>query len=103
MALTDAQIKTVVPKPGKRYSKADTGGLLLGITPGGVRSWIFRCRINGKQEKVVIGRYPDVNLKKRESRTRQAGSQGTGGKISIPRAKGHKLRTLGRSNRQRIW
>ena len=53
----------VKPKAGKRYSKADTGGLLLDITPGGVRSWQFRYRLNGKREKVVIGRYPDVSLK----------------------------------------
>ena len=63
MALTDVQIKALKPKAGKRYSKADTGGLLLDITPGGVRSWQFRYRLNGKREKVVIGRYPDVSLK----------------------------------------
>lgn len=63
MALTDAQIKALKSKPGKRYSKADTGGLLLDVTPGGVRSWIFRYRLNGRREKIVIGRYPDVSLK----------------------------------------
>jgi hypothetical protein len=36
MALTDAQIKGLKPKVG-RYSKADGGGLLLDITPGGGR------------------------------------------------------------------
>lgn len=55
--------KDVEAKAGKRYSKADTGGLLLDVTPGGVRSWLFRYRLNGKREKVVIGRYPDVSLK----------------------------------------
>jgi len=63
MALTDAEIRTFKPTPGKRYSKADTGGLLLDITPGGVRTWLYRYRLNGKREKVVIGRYPDVSLK----------------------------------------
>ncbi len=63
MALTDAQIKGLKPKAGKRYSKADGGGLLLDITPGGVRSWVFRYRLNGKREKVVLGRYPDLSLK----------------------------------------
>jgi hypothetical protein len=46
MALTDAQIKTLKPRAGERYSKADTGGLLLDITPGGVRLWVFRYRLN---------------------------------------------------------
>lgn len=63
MALTDAQIKKLKPKAGRRFSKADGGGLLLDITPGGVRSWLFRYRLKGKREKVVIGRYPDVSLK----------------------------------------
>lgn len=62
MALTDAEIRTLKPRAGERYSKADTGGLLLDITPGGVRSWLFRYRLNGKREKVVIGRYPAVSL-----------------------------------------
>ena len=72
MTLTDAKIKGLKPKPG-RYSKADTGGLMLDITPGGVRSWVFRYRLNGKREKVVLGRYPDVSLKEaRAERDKQA-------------------------------
>lgn len=63
MPLTDAQIRGMKSEPGKRYSKADGGGLLLDVTPGGVRSWLYRYRLNGKREKVVIGRYPDVTLK----------------------------------------
>ena len=73
MALTDAQIKGLKPK-ATRYSKADSGGLLLDITPGGVRSWVYRYRLNGKREKVVIGRYPDVSLKEaRAERDKLAG------------------------------
>ena len=63
MALTDAQIKGLKPKAGARYSKADGNGLLLDVTPGGVRSWVFRYRLNGNREKVVLGRYPDLSLK----------------------------------------
>ena len=63
MALTDAQIKGLKPKDGTRYSKADGNGLLLDITPGGVRSWVFRYRLNGKREKLVLGHYPDLSLK----------------------------------------
>jgi hypothetical protein len=63
MALTDAQIKALKPKAGMRYSKADGNGLLLDITPGGVRSWVYRYRLNGKREKLVLGRYPDLTLK----------------------------------------
>jgi len=63
MPLTDAQIKGLKPKAGTRYSKADGNGLLLDITPGGVRSWVYRYRLNGRREKLVLGRYPDLTLK----------------------------------------
>ncbi len=63
MPLTDALIKGLKPIAGSRYSKADGGGLLLDVTPGGVKSWVFRYRIDGKRDKLVIGRYPDVSLK----------------------------------------
>ncbi len=63
MPLTDALIKGLKPIAGSRYSKADGGGLLLDVTPGGVKSWVFRYRVNGKRDKLVIGRYPDVSLK----------------------------------------
>ncbi|MGB6831269.1 MAG: integrase arm-type DNA-binding domain-containing protein [Terracidiphilus sp.] len=63
MTLTDARIKALKPIAGSRYSKADGGGLLLDVTPGGVKSWVFRYRLNGAREKVVLGRYPDMTLK----------------------------------------
>lgn len=62
MALTDSEIKGLKPN-GKRYSKTDGNGLLLDITPGGVRSWVFRYRLNGRREKLLLGRYPDLTLK----------------------------------------
>lgn len=36
---------------------------MLDITRGGIRSWVFRDRLNGKREKVVISRYPAIRLK----------------------------------------
>ncbi len=68
MALKDAQIKGLKPKAETRYSKADGNGLLLDITPGGVRSWVYRYRLNGKREKLVLGRYPDLSLKAARTR-----------------------------------
>jgi len=73
MALTDAKIRALKPKTGSRYSKADGSGLLLDLTSSGVKSWVFRYRLNGKREKVVIGRYPDVTLKaERDERAKMA-------------------------------
>jgi integrase len=46
-----------------RLTRADSGGLVLDITPGGVKTWNYSYRLNGRREKVAIGRYPDVSLK----------------------------------------
>jgi integrase len=63
MALTDSQIKAFKSRPDMRLTKADGGGLVLDITPGGVKSWGYSYRLHGKREKVVLGRYPDLSLK----------------------------------------
>ncbi len=48
----------------------DGRGLFLDITPNGSMSWVFRYRLNGKQEKIKIGPYPELELKKaRENET----------------------------------
>jgi integrase len=75
MALTNAQIKGLKPKAGMRYSKAAGGGLLLDITPGGVRSWVFRYRLNGWREKLVLGHYPDLSLKAARARRDELAAQ----------------------------
>ena len=75
MPLTDAQIKGLKPKAGTRYSKADGNGLLLDITPGGVRSWVYRYRLNGRREKLVLGRYPDLTLKAARSKRDELAAQ----------------------------
>lgn len=61
---TDREIKNL--KAGeKRYTAKDTlaNGLFLDITTTGVKSWWYRYSLNGKQERLVIGRYPDLSLK----------------------------------------
>jgi integrase len=52
---------------------------LLDVTPGGVRSWVFRYRLNGNREKLVLGRYPDLSLKAaRAQRDKLAGQVAIG-------------------------
>lgn len=60
--LTDKALQTVGPK-AKRYTLRDGRGLFLDITPAGVQTWIFRYQFSGKQEKFIIGRYPEFSLK----------------------------------------
>ncbi len=66
--LTDKLVQALKPKL-KRYTVRDGRGLFLDITPGGVRTWIFRYQFNGKQEKFTIGRSTEFTLKEaREKR-----------------------------------
>ena len=60
--LTDKKLQAVRSK-SNRYTLRDGRGLFLDVTPGGVRTWIFRYQFNGKQEKFIIGRYPEFSLK----------------------------------------
>jgi integrase len=62
MPLTDARIKALRPR-ASRYLVTDGRGLSLDVLPSGQMSWLYRYRTNGKQEKVVLGRYPDLSLK----------------------------------------
>jgi integrase len=72
MSLTDKEISALEPSL-KRYSKRVERGLFIDVTTGGAMSWVFKYRLNGKQDKLVIGRYPDLTLKKaREMRDKLA-------------------------------
>jgi len=62
MALTDAQIKALKPRPA-RFLVSDGRGLSLDVLPSGKMSWLFRYRLNATYEKVTLGRYPDLTLK----------------------------------------
>jgi integrase len=62
LSLTEAQIRALKPK-GSRYLVTDGGGLSLDVLPSGRLSWLYRYRLNGAYEKVVLGPYPDLTLK----------------------------------------
>ncbi len=62
MALTDSRIKSLKPR-ATRYLVSDGRGLALDVTPAGYISWLFRYRLEGKQYRVTLGRYPDLTLK----------------------------------------
>ena len=79
MGLTDARIKALKPK-AKRYLVTDGRGLSLDVTPGAVMSWLFRYRRDGKQERVTLGRYPDLSLKAARERRDELASQAAAGK-----------------------
>ncbi len=62
MPLTDTAIKALKPK-ATRYTETDEKGLVLEVFPTGGMLWHYRYRLNGKQERVTLGRYPALSLK----------------------------------------
>ena len=62
MPLTDTAIKALKPR-ASRYAVSDEKGLVLEVFPTGGMLWHHRYRLNGKQERVTLGRYPALSLK----------------------------------------
>ena len=61
---------------------SDGRGLSLDILPSGKMSWMYRYRLDGRQEKVSLGRYPDLTLKAAREKRDELAAQVAGGKIS---------------------
>jgi integrase len=62
MPLTDLAIRALKPQPN-RYSRTDERGLVLEVFPTGGMLWHYRYRVNGKAERVTLGRYPALSLR----------------------------------------
>lgn len=61
MPLTDATIRNLKPRD-KSYKMSDFEGLFLLVKPTGLRLWHQKYRIDGKEELLAIGPYPQVSL-----------------------------------------
>lgn len=61
MALTDTAIRNAKARD-KDYKLPDSGGLYLLITPAGGKLWRLKFRIDGKERKLALGRYPEISL-----------------------------------------
>lgn len=61
MALTDAKIRALKPRP-KRYKVSDSSGLQLHVMPSGAKSWRVAYRFLGKQKSLTLGPYPEIGL-----------------------------------------
>ncbi|NDH67437.1 MAG: site-specific integrase [Gammaproteobacteria bacterium] len=59
---TDAQIKALKPEEARYEKYIIKGGLGIRVTPSGVKTWIYRYKIDGKTEKLTIGHYPTMGL-----------------------------------------
>lgn len=60
--LTDTKLKALKPRD-RVYIVTDSRGLYVEVFPTGGVIWRCRYRLNGKQEKVTIGKYPSLTLK----------------------------------------
>lgn len=61
MPLNDKLLKNLKPS-NKRYEVADSGGLSVRVTPNGNIAFQYRLRIEGKQQRMDFGSYPDISL-----------------------------------------
>jgi len=62
MALTDTALKALKPKD-KAYTVADERGLYVEVFPTGGIVWRYRYRVDGRREKLTLGKYPALTLK----------------------------------------
>lgn len=61
MALTDVKIRSAKAEI-KPYKLADANGLFLLVNANGSKLWRWKYRLEGKENLLALGRYPDVGL-----------------------------------------
>jgi integrase len=71
MPLTDTALRKAKPadKPVRLF---DGDGLYLEVSPGGGKWWRFKYRFAGKEKRLSLGVYPEVDLKKARKSTGEA-------------------------------
>lgn len=61
MKLKDAAIKAF--KPTEKITKlSDGAGLFLLVRPSSTKTWEYAYRFDGKQKKLILGKYPQLSL-----------------------------------------
>lgn len=79
MALTDTALKALRPRE-RVFTVADDRGLYVEVFPTGGVVWRYRYRLNGKLEKLTLGKYPALTLKNariKRDEAAQAAAMGT--------------------------
>lgn len=74
MALTDTALKALKPRD-KTYTFTDDRGLYVEVFPTGGVVWRYRYRLNGKYEKLTLGKYPALTLKNARLKRDEAAQQ----------------------------
>lgn len=60
--LSDTKIKALKPKD-KTFRSYDKDGVYLECTPSGGKLWRLKFRLNGKEKRFALGKYPEITLK----------------------------------------
>ena len=89
MALVDKNIKEAKPRE-KVYKLFDGGGLHIEIVPTGGKLWRYDYRFEGKQQRLALGKYPDVSIKEARKRHQAAREQLAQGINPMAAKKAHK-------------
>ena len=63
MALTIPTLESLKPQ-AKAYVVTDKEGLYVEVLPTGSIIWRYRFRVAGRREKLTLGKYPALSLKK---------------------------------------
>lgn len=91
MALTDFAIRAAKAKD-KPYKLGDTLGLFLLVQPKGGKLWRLKYRVDGKEQKLGLGTYPEVSLSEARKRRDEARQQLAAGKNPAFEKRRDKLR-----------
>lgn len=78
MTLTDVAIRRAKAGP-KAYKMSDSSGLFLLVERTGGKLWRMKYRIDGREKKLAIGRYPEIGLaeaRRRRDAAREQLAQG---------------------------
>lgn len=71
MKLNNRAVDNAKPRE-KKWKLADGGGLHLLVHPNGGKYWRFKCRLDGKEQDMALGVYPEVSLKQARQRHQAA-------------------------------
>jgi integrase len=69
MALTDSKLRNIKSPYTGKPELADRDGLSARVSPKGVISFNYRFRWQGKQQRIKVGRYPDIKLSEAREKT----------------------------------
>ena len=58
---TDTYIRSLKPQ-AKRYEEYEGGGFGIRVTPKGVKTWVYRYKMDGRTDKLTLGHYPAMTL-----------------------------------------